>query len=356
MPVLIALLLLAQADDVDTAMRDFKGRQERVRSAEEMRALAGETLARLDRLAAGKEAGRALFHAAEMCLLGDDVPAAAKRFTGALEKTLGPDQQATARYLLGELALHEGDWEGSRRHFESFLKSHVGDPRSLGARIQIESTHAIEGRTDAAMQGVRDATQGAAGGEAIAALNIASFQLFAGRTADGKKSLDAVVKTSSDLRIVESTKRQLELLEWTGRQATFTAKDHAGREIDSTTLRGRVTILYFYSITSPAASMEVSTMRRLSKALEGKALTVIGVCLDRAKEDFELLRIDQKIEWPVVHDANGTDGPLAQHFGVKGLPHVLILDGKGVARFVNPMLTAAGTEMRVLVDRLLAEK
>jgi peroxiredoxin len=338
-------------------MRDFRARRAGVRTMDELRTLARETLTKLDALGSGADAGPALFHAGEMCLVLDDVAAALPRLRQAVEKGLAAERLTTARYLLGELSLQEHDYEASRRWFGEFAKEHASDPRAAEARLMIETSRAIEGKPDAAIEGIRKILGEMSLGhpEHVAASLAAAVQHFAERTADAKASLEFARKCP-DLTIAEGAKRRLATLEWIGRQPPLAAKDAAGGEVDLAKLKGRVVLLYFYSITSPSAPMEASAVRRILKACEGRPVSAIGVCLDPAKEDFDLFRTDQAISWPLVHDAGGTDGPLAKSFGVTGTPHVLLLDRKGAVRFFNPMLTSSGMDMRVLAERLAAEK
>ena len=94
--------------------------------------------------------------------------------------------------------------------------------------------------------------------------------------------------------------------------------------------------------------------RSLVKNLAGKPFALIGVNSDDDYEIPQKLVKDGTVTWRSFWNGeDGTKGPISSAFKVRGWPTVLLLDGKGVVRFVNPQ-RGPGDGMKAL-DEAIAE-
>lgn len=360
MCIMLALTLFLQDSDVDRLVRDFYEKQRVARNPDETRTYARETKDKLDAMVkAGTSVARASFHAGEMCLFLEETADALARFKAAVAggKDLPKELLAGARFIAGELCLQENDPASARTYFGEFIANHAEDERIFGARILTQMAHAIEGKPDAAIDGLKKTREDHKGKpsewQIVAAM--AAVAHFAERQGEARAFFEEIVRGCPEPQMTRGAKTALENHLAVGRELAFSAKDSNGQELEATKLRGRVVVVYFYSIFEPRAPLEATTIRKAIRGLD-KDVTTIGVCLDRRVEDFDRFRRDMNVTWHAVHEKEGYDGKLAQACGARGMPHLLILDRKGKVRFFNPFLTMAGTEIRLLLEKLVAEK
>jgi len=361
-PALSAVEGLAQdkpPQEIEAILRDFGDKMRRARSPDEIRTHARAAMEKLDAMAKdGPNAALASYHAGEMGMFQEEPGVALARFKQAFEKGLPKSLLPNARYLLGEISIQEDDFAGARTWLGEFARNHPEDERLFQARVLAELTHFMEGKPDAGAAGLAKLREEYKGkdqewnvvGAAAAAHH------FAGQNDRMRAALEETAGACPNVAMAENAKRTLAAMLCLGREAKLAAKDADGKEVDLAKLRGRVVIVHFYTMGWQRAPAETVAIRRTLKACEGKDVSAVSVSIDRRKEDVERFRRDLLVTWPVVHDGNGFAGPAAEQFGVRDLPYMVIVDRKGAIRFLNPVLTMAVTEIKVLVERLLAEK
>lgn len=128
-----------------------------------------------------------------------------------------------------------------------------------------------------------------------------------------------------------------------------------GSVLDSSELRGQVTLLTFWATWCHACGLEMPTITAIDRAYAGTDLRVYGVNRDSgeprereaavaaymAKRDMGFLQ---------VYD----DGLLAQAFGVEAIPYMVIVDRRGDVRHMH-MGQVSERTLRNEIDGLLAE-
>ncbi|QDV40390.1 Thiol-disulfide oxidoreductase ResA [Stieleria neptunia] len=109
----------------------------------------------------------------------------------------------------------------------------------------------------------------------------------------------------------------------------FSATDRSGNELNSSTLKGTVTVLHFWSSSCrPCLAQMPKHIETLSQATTDGA-SVVFVSLDEDKERFEASVEKYAIPFHNVCDGSGWGGPLARTFGVKQLPFDIVIDADG---------------------------
>jgi hypothetical protein len=71
--------------------------------------------------------------------------------------------------------------------------------------------------------------------------------------------------------------------------------------------------------------------RSLVKKMEGKPFVLLGVDIDKTKDDEKTAEKDKKMTWRSWHD--GASGPIAKEWRVQGIPALYLIDAKGVIRY-----------------------
>lgn len=113
--------------------------------------------------------------------------------------------------------------------------------------------------------------------------------------------------------------------------------DTEGKPVKSQDFRGKILLVDFFSATFGGYPSVLSLEKKISKKLAGKPFAILGVNLDR-KELAEPVRGFVKqvgIEWPVLFDGAGFEGPIARNHNITGMPANFLVDENGVVLRVN---------------------
>ena len=70
------------------------------------------------------------------------------------------------------------------------------------------------------------------------------------------------------------------------------------------------------------------------------------------EREFDTFKRIAEVPWTLVRDGKRFDGDIARKFTEKGLPHLVVLDAKGVIRFY----IVSDRDLRLAVKTLLDEK
>ena len=114
----------------------------------------------------------------------------------------------------------------------------------------------------------------------------------------------------------------------------FTAVD--GREVDFARMKGKVVLLEFWSTSCGPCIEELPKIKAAYKKFHEQDFEVIGVSYDTDQKRLQRFIKNKEIPWPQYNDGKQfADNKLAQEFGVDGIPHLILIDKKGILRFDN---------------------
>ena len=108
---------------------------------------------------------------------------------------------------------------------------------------------------------------------------------------------------------------------------TFTAVD--GSTVNLATMRGKVVLLDFWATWCPACREEVPNVVAVYNKYHARGLEVLGVSLDQDQSSMNQFTADNGMPWPEYFDGQGWDNALAQHFGIRSIPQMWLLDRQG---------------------------
>jgi len=151
----------------------------------------------------------------------------------------------------------------------------------------------------------------AAGDQVLRALRKQSAGTRAGKIAAGMLRVNALVDEPLEMK--------------------FKAID--GRQVDLADMRGKVVLIHYMSITTPAAAAMAPLVEQLYRRYGDSGLEVVTISLD---PDVELLRkyvSDFNISSPVYCDSKRWDSPLVTDYGVSEIPSAFLLDRTGKVRY-----------------------
>ena len=107
----------------------------------------------------------------------------------------------------------------------------------------------------------------------------------------------------------------------------YLGKSDSGNEIHLSESTGRIRIVSFWATWCSPCLKELPVLNAIQKRGGAERIQVIAVNLKESRKQFRrALRAFDDYELEFVHDQRGT---VAKRYGVKGIPHMLIIDVDG---------------------------
>ncbi len=129
--------------------------------------------------------------------------------------------------------------------------------------------------------------------------------------------------------------------------------DGAGTVHRLSEYRGQVLLIDFWASWCIPCKASFPQLDALHKDFKDKGVTVLAVNLDEQRKAADLFLSTRPHTMPVVFDPAGT---AAETFGLKGMPSSVIVDRKGIIRFIHMGYTEKTlAQYRVELAQLLGE-
>ncbi|MFA8301447.1 MAG: redoxin domain-containing protein [Hyphomicrobiales bacterium] len=133
-------------------------------------------------------------------------------------------------------------------------------------------------------------------------------------------------KTTQDYKFVEDYRNKLKACQIGMTAPDFTLPDTAGNPVALSSLKGKVFLLDFWaSWCSPCRAANPSVVA-LYNEFKDQGFEVFGVSLDENKENWLQAIKDDKLTWTQVSDLKGWKSAAGDLYGVKGIPHTVLID------------------------------
>ena len=109
----------------------------------------------------------------------------------------------------------------------------------------------------------------------------------------------------------------------------FTAPSLDGGNITLSENLGKVTLIDFWAAWCRPCRIENPNLVRLYKKYNSSGLQIIGVSLDRTKEQWEKAISDDNLPWIHVSNLNFWNDPIARQYSIRAIPQSFLLDENG---------------------------
>lgn len=109
----------------------------------------------------------------------------------------------------------------------------------------------------------------------------------------------------------------------------FTAPSLDGENITLSENLGKVTLIDFWAAWCRPCRIENPNLVRLYKKYNSSGLQIVGVSLDRTKEQWEKAVSDDNLPWIHVSNLNFWNDPIARKYSIRAIPQSFLLDENG---------------------------
>jgi len=95
----------------------------------------------------------------------------------------------------------------------------------------------------------------------------------------------------------------------------------------------KVVLLDIWATWCPPCRSEIPFLIKLQKTFAGKDVVIVGVSVDRSKDEVVKFVKEQKINYTILHDPSAKT--VGAPYKVTGIPATYIIDKKGVIRYAE---------------------
>jgi thiol-disulfide isomerase/thioredoxin len=134
----------------------------------------------------------------------------------------------------------------------------------------------------------------------------------------------------------------------------------SGELVNLENLKGKVVLIDFWASWCGPCRRVMPDLVETYKQYHNKGFEIIGINLDKDKSQLEKYMQEMGITWPQYYDGLMWNNKIAVRFGVRGIPHIVLVDKNGAVYFntdydrQKPPLH--GIELRNVVAKLCGAK
>jgi peroxiredoxin len=114
-----------------------------------------------------------------------------------------------------------------------------------------------------------------------------------------------------------------------GTAPNFTQNDPDGNPVSLADFRGKVVLIDFWASWCGPCRRENPNVVRLYKEYHDQGFEILGVSLDKTKDRWLNAIESDGLTWPQVSDLKGWSNEVAKQYGVRSIPHTILLDEEG---------------------------
>jgi len=140
-----------------------------------------------------------------------------------------------------------------------------------------------------------------------------------------------------------------------GKRLVLSAPDLDGQAVDVAAEQGKVRVVDFWATWCEPCKEELPALDQLARELGSRGLSVYGISFDEDRAQIPEFLAQTPVRFRILWDRGGDQ--LSARFEVARLPTTLLVDRRGIIRFVHEGWTETrAAEQRRQVEQLLDER
>jgi len=146
------------------------------------------------------------------------------------------------------------------------------------------------------------------------------------------KAFTPIFESSKNQQIKElagSFAGKLRLLELPGRPMEIKGALLDGSPFDQKALAGKVVLVDFWATWCGPCVAEIPNMLEQYEKYHAQGFEVVGISLDEDRKAVEGFVTENKIPWPIIFAGKGWGDPIAQFYGISGIPQLILIGKDG---------------------------
>lgn len=124
-----------------------------------------------------------------------------------------------------------------------------------------------------------------------------------------------------------------------------------GKPFSLSAQKGKVILVDFWATWCGPCRREIPELKKIYSLFKEKGFDIIGVSLDRSRDDLTTYIEENELEWPVSFSGDGWKDATAGLYGVRSIPSFWLIDRKGTLRHFDLRKDA----LKKAISELLAE-
>ncbi|MBI1851354.1 MAG: TlpA family protein disulfide reductase [Planctomycetes bacterium] len=247
------------------------------------------------------------------------------------------------------------------RDLDALVTQVAGTDLESEARFQLATIQMRRSKGASAIAMLEKAAAAAKKPEAkVAALMLLAQAQQANSDATGaKRTFESFLKEFPNHEFAPRIRRALKLIDARARLVvgkpvpSFDKKDLDDRPFSTSALAGKVFLVDFCGTWCEPWRRDVPALKTILARFHDQGFEVAGVAMDGPDEQaLRRFIAQEKITWPIYSDGLEWDNAIALDYGIETLPASVLVDRKGIVRFLNLPRAALASA----VQALLAEK
>ena len=112
---------------------------------------------------------------------------------------------------------------------------------------------------------------------------------------------------------------------------TFTSL--SGKPVNLDDYKGKVVLIDFWATWCSPCVRSMPDLIATYKEYHDQGFEIIGINMDQYKANLLKYLQDNEVTWSQYFDGLGWDNKLAKRFGVRGIPHIVLINKNGAVHF-----------------------
>lgn len=183
---------------------------------------------------------------------------------------------------------------------------------------------------------------------AEAMLQMAIAQEFSGEEAKAQEWYGRVAQTFPDSPAAKKAAGARIRLDSVGKSITLSGKGPNGAAVDLAKYRGRVVLIQYWATWCEPCKRDMPVLKQLASKYS-RAFSVIGVSLDRSRQDLAAYLTEDRLPWPQIFEEGGLDSDPANQLGILTLPTMILVDQQGKVVNRNVQMAELEDELKKLI-------